>query len=126
MRDLLPLLSWAPVTPPAVSAAAVSQYGPAWTLYDTSTRVALIPQLVAELAAAFRADAVAIRTAARAGAAYVPTDSAVLAAIRTVSSVHQAWPSFGDGLKAQLMNGYRNEIAAAAAAQYNLPTEGNR
>lgn len=112
------------VTPPAVSAAAVSQYGPAWALYDTATRVALIPQLVAELSAAFGTDAGAIRTAVRNGSPYVPTDSAVLAAVRTASSIHQAWPGFDDGLKAQMMTGYRNEIAAAAATQYNLPTEG--
>lgn len=112
------------VTPPAVSAAALAQYGPAWTLYDTATRVALVPQLVAELTAAFRADAGDIRTAVRSGSPYVPTDSAVLAAVRTASSIRQAWPGFEDGLKFQMMSGFRSEIAAAAAAQYNLPTEG--
>ncbi len=81
--------------------------------------------LVAELTAAFGADAGAIRSAARTGARYAPTDQAVLAAVRTASSIRQAWSSFYEGLKTQLMNGFRAEIAAAAAAQYNLPTEGS-
>jgi hypothetical protein len=114
------------VTPAAVSAAALSQYGPAWTLYNTATRVELVPQLVAELMAAFRADAGNIRAAVRSGGPYTPTDSAVLAAVRTASSIRQAWPGFDDGLKAQMMAGFRSEIAAAAAAQYNLPIEGTR
>lgn len=110
------------VTPPAVSAAALAQYGPAWRLYDTATRVALVPQLVAELMAAFRADAGDIRTAVRGGSPYIPTDAAVLAAVRTASSISQAWPGFDDGLKSRMMSGFRSEIAAGAAAQYNLPT----
>mgnify|MGYP003542160757 CR=1 FL=1 len=112
------------VTPPAVSAAAVAQYGPAWTLYDTATRVALVRQLVAELTAAFRADAGDIRAAVRSGAPYAPTDSAVLAAVRTASSIRQAWPSFDEGLRSRMIADFRSEIAAAVAAQFNLPAEG--
>lgn len=109
------------MTPPAVSAAALAQYGPAWRLYDIPTRVSLVPQLVAELMAAFRADAGDIRTAVRSGSPYVPTDSAVLAAVRTASSIRQAWPVFDDGLKSRMIADFRSEIAAGAAAQYNLP-----
>lgn len=108
------------LTDDAVTAAATVQMGPAWASLDDHFRASLRPQIITEVTAAFRVDQDAISAAGQSGTAYVPSDAAVTAAIKTAAVVHSGWDGYDDVLRELLRTDYRNEIAAAAAVQYNL------
>lgn len=104
----------------AVTAAATVHLGAAWASLDDYFRASLRPQIINEVTAAFRVDRDAISAAGQSGSPYVPSDAAVMAAIETAAAVHNGWAGYDGGLRDVLMADYRNEIAAAAAVQYNL------